>query len=112
MKTEYMVETSENLITTREFEEDLVWSHYGVMTKDISHLRLGFYKGDVFTDEPEKQRDVLPVLEKLRDIKPTIITLALDPEGSGPDTHYKVLQAIAEAIKLWGKETDIRNLKI
>tara|TARA_B100000686_G_C16503373_1_gene818252 strand:- start:113 stop:280 length:168 start_codon:yes stop_codon:yes gene_type:complete len=24
MKTEYMVETSENLITTREFEEDLV----------------------------------------------------------------------------------------
>ena len=96
----------------REFEEDLVWSHYGVMTKDISHLRLGFYKGNVFTDEPEKQRDVLPVLEKLRDIKPTIITLALDPEGSGPDTHYKVLQAIAEAIKLWGKETDIRNLKI
>ena len=96
----------------REFEEDLVWSHYGIMTKDISHLRLGFYKGDIFTDEPKKHRDVLPLLEKLREIKPTIITLALDPEGSGPDTHYKVLQVIAEAVKLWGYEQDISNLRI
>ena len=96
----------------REFEEDLVWSHYGVQTKDISHLRLGFYQGDIFSEDPEPQRDVLPILVKLREIEPTIITLALDPEGSGPDTHYKVLQAIAEAVRMWGKETDLTQLKI
>ena len=96
----------------REFEEDLVWSHYGVQTKDISHLRLGFYQGDIFTEDPERQRDVMPILDKLREIEPTVITLALDPEGSGPDTHYKVLQAIAEAIRVWGKETDLNELKI
>ena len=48
----------------------------------------------------------------LRNIKPTVISLALDPEGSGPDTHYKVLQALAEAIKLWGKEDDLSKLRI
>jgi len=30
---------------------------------------------------------------------PDIVTCALDPEASGPDTHYKVLQAISEATK-------------
>ncbi len=96
----------------REFEEDLVWSHYGVQTKDVSHLRLGFYQGDIFSEDPERQRDIIPILDKFREIEPTIITLALDPEGSGPDTHYKVLQAIAEAIRMWGKGTDLTKLKI
>ncbi len=96
----------------REFEEELVWAHYGVQVKNVHHLRLGFYTGDIFTEQPEKQRDVLPILEMLRNIKPTVISLALDPEGSGPDTHYKVLQALAEAIKLWGKEDDLSKLRI
>ena len=96
----------------REFEEELVWAHYGVQVKNVHHLRLGFYTGDVFTEQPEKNRDVLPILKMLRKTKPTIISLALDPEGSGPDTHYKVLQTIAEALRLWGKEEDLSNLKI
>ena len=96
----------------REYEEELVWANYGVRVKDIFHLRLGFYKGDVFTEIPEINRDVLPVLNQIRDKKPTVISLALDPEGSGPDTHYKVLQTIANAIRLWGKETDLSHLRI
>jgi glucosamine-6-phosphate deaminase len=96
----------------REFEEELVWAHFGVQVKNVHHLRLGFYTGDIFTEQPEQSRDVLPILEMLREIRPTVISLALDPEGSGPDTHYKVLQAIAEAIRLWGKETDLSNLRI
>jgi len=96
----------------RELEEELVWAHFGVQVKNIHHLRLGFYTGDIFTEQPNKERDVQPILEQLRQIKPTIISLALDPEGSGPDTHYKVLQAIANAVRLWGKETDISNLRI
>ncbi len=96
----------------REFEEELVWANYGVRVRDVHHLRLGFYKGDIFTEQPQKARDVTPVLNQLREINPTVITLAMDPEGSGPDTHYKVLQTIAEAVRLWNEESDLSNLKI
>ncbi len=96
----------------REFEEELVWAHFGFMNERVHHLRLGFYKGDIFTENPNRDRDVMPILEELRTIKPDIITLAFDPEGSGPDTHYKVLQAIADAIRIWSKEYDISKLRI
>ena len=96
----------------REFEEELVWAHFGIQVKNVHHLRLGFYTGDVFTAQPERDRDVKPILEKLKQINPSVISLALDPEGSGPDTHYKVLQAIADAVRLWKKETDLSQLRI
>jgi glucosamine-6-phosphate deaminase len=96
----------------REFEEELVWAHYGVPVKNIEHLRLGFYTGDIFTQQPDRNRDVEPILELLRRIQPTVISLAFDPEGSGPDTHYKVLQAIAEALKQWSREKDLSELKV
>ncbi len=96
----------------REFEEDLVWGHYGVRPSNVHHLRLGFYKGDIFTEQPNRERDILPVLEEFRKYQPTTISLTMDPEGSGPDTHYKVLQAIAGAVKEWQKEKDLSHLKI
>lgn len=96
----------------REYEEELVWAHYGVKVQDIKHMRLGFYTGDIFTELPDKNRDVLPILESLREIQPDIISLAFDPEGSGPDTHYKVLQAIAEALRQWSMERDLSKLRI
>lgn len=96
----------------REFEEELVWAHFGVQVKNVHHLRLGFYTGDIFTEQPDKKRDVEPIVELLRTVKPTKLSLTLDPEGSGPDTHYKVLQATAEAVRQWSKEEDISNLKI
>ena len=37
---------------------------------------------------------VPPVLAMLRKIQPSIVSLAFDPEGAGPDTHYKVLQVL------------------
>lgn len=96
----------------REFEEELVWAHFGVQVKNVHHLRLGFYTGDIFTEQPDKKRDVEPILNMLRDIKPTKLSLTLDPEGSGPDTHYKVLQATAEAVRQWGEEEDLSSFKI
>ena len=96
----------------REFEEELVWAHYGISVKNVHHLRLGFYQGDVFGSGPDRSRDVLPILEDFRKYKPTRISLAMDPEGSGPDTHYKVLQAIAAAVAEWNKETDLSGLRI
>lgn len=91
----------------REFEEELVWAHYGIMVKNVHHLHLGFYSG-----KSNYENDVLPILEEFRKYKPTVISLAMDPQGSGPDTHYKVLQATAKAVEAWSKEEDLSNLRI
>lgn len=96
----------------REFEEELVWGYFGIETKHVSHLRLGFYTGEVFTEQPKLDRDVEPVLAELRKLKPTVVSLAFDPEGSGPDTHYKVLQVIAEALRKWSQEEDLSELRV
>ncbi len=96
----------------REYEEELVWAHYGVKVQNIEHLRLGFYTGDIFTPQPHHKRDVDPVLDVLHRVQPTVVSLAFDPEGSGPDTHYKVLQAIAEALRQWSLEKDLSRLRI
>ncbi len=96
----------------REWEVEILWAYYGFSVEDISHLRLGFYQGDIFTENPKMGRDVVPVLNLLKKVKPTIVTVALDPEGSGPDTHYKVLQAVSEALKLYEKESGNSNIKV
>ena len=96
----------------REFEEELVWAHYGVKVQNIEHLRLGFYTGDIFTPQPQRRRDVVPILKMLKRIQPTVISITFDPEGAGPDTHYKVLQALAEALRQWEKQKDLSALRI
>jgi glucosamine-6-phosphate deaminase len=96
----------------REYEEELVWAHFGVKAASCRHNRLGFYKGDIFTELPDKERDVEPVYQMIKEIKPDVLSLAFDPEGSGPDTHYKVLQAIAEALRKYSLETDTSHIRI
>lgn len=119
----------------REFEEELVWAYAGTSLSHIHHLRLGLYEdqktkvpepvegptqdepalrqaqGPVFAG-PDYDRDVLPILTQLRTLKPTVITVAIDYEGLGPNTHYKVMQSIAEAVRLWGEEADLSQLRI
>ena len=96
----------------RELEEELVWAHYGIMVKNVHHLRLGFYSNNVMGSKPDMEKDVLPVLEEFRKYKPTVISLAMDPQGSGPDTHYKVMQAIAAAVEEWKMEEDLSSVRI
>lgn len=96
----------------REWEVEILWGFYGFSVEDVSHLRLGFYQGDIFTEAPELNRDVMPVLELMKKIKPTVVTVALDPEGSGPDTHYKVLQTVSEALKLYESDAGISSVKV
>ncbi len=96
----------------REFEEELVWAHYGVMVKNVHHLRLGFYQHNEMGSKPDMEKDILPILQDFRKYRPTVISLAMDPQGSGPDTHYKVLQAIAKAVEEWDKEEDLSRLRI
>jgi len=85
----------------REWEAECLWGYFGWRGESVRHLRLGFYTGDIFTDEPTLDRDVPPILELLREVRPDVVTLALDPEASGPDTHYKALQALTEALRLY-----------
>ncbi|MDB5051019.1 MAG: glucosamine/galactosamine-6-phosphate isomerase [Fibrobacteres bacterium] len=83
----------------REWEAELVWAHFGHGRDHVHHLRLKFYTGAIFPDDPDYQRDVVPVLQLLEKVKPNIVTVAMDPEGSGPDTHFKVLIAVARALE-------------
>merc|ERR1719453_2413854 len=89
----------------REFEAECVWGYLGWQLPDVSHLRLGFYTADIFAPEPTHDRDVAPIAKLMRETKPDIISLALDPEASGPDTHYKVLQAVTAALQKHAAET-------
>jgi glucosamine-6-phosphate deaminase len=90
--------------TIREWEVELLWAYFGIEASAIHALRLGFYQGDIFSEEPQVNRDVLPIFNLIKSVKPTVVSVAFDPEGSGPDTHYKVLQSVAEALRLYEKE--------
>ena len=94
---------------TREWESACLWGYFGWNGNSIFNLRLGFYQGNIFTEEPTVSRDVLPVVRLLEKVKPDIVSVAFDPEASGPDTHYKVMQAVSEALRMYkrGKDTDI-----
>ncbi len=124
----------------REFEEELVWAYAGTSLNNIHHLRLGLYNERTEVPEPVPEpvegregptdqvkpalrqaqgpwipnldRDVLPILNQLRALKPTVLTVAVDSVGLGPNTHYKVMQSIAEAVRLWGEEADLSKLRI
>jgi glucosamine-6-phosphate deaminase len=96
----------------REFESEIFWGYYGFSVEDVSHLRLGFYQGDIFTEVPEIDRDVIPIFNLMKKVNPTIVTVAFDPEGSGPDTHYKVMQAVSEALQLYEKHSGNSNIKV
>jgi glucosamine-6-phosphate deaminase len=96
----------------REWEADCLWGYFGWSGDSVRHLRLGFYTGDIFTEEPTVERDVPPVLRLLREVNPDVVTVALDPEASGPDTHYKVLQAITEALRRWSQECGRRDIQV
>lgn len=96
----------------REWEAECLWGYFGWQCANVTHERLGFYTGDIFTGEPDRQRDVEPILKKMRELNPDVISVALDPEGSGPDTHYKVMQAIHTAIDEYEPDAKDSGLRI
>ena len=96
----------------REWEADCLWGYFGFDAASVMHVRLGFYKGEIFTEEPTVERDVRPILQMLKQTKPTIVSTTLDPEGSGPDTHYKVMQALTEALKQYEQQEDRHDIEV
>ena len=96
----------------REWEAECLWGYYGWQCQHVRHLRLSFYTGDIFTHEPTMAQDVPPIVAELERVEPDVITVAFDPEGSGPDTHFKVMQALAEAIRVQQQARPTTDLKI
>ena len=97
----------------REFEADLLWGYHGKLPSEVvSHWRLGFYKGDLFTEQPQMNRDVRPVVKQMGEFDPDFVSVALDPEGSGPDTHYKVLQVVAQAARHHAQRRPEKSIRI
>jgi len=41
-----------------------------------------------------------------------VVTIALDLEGNGPDTHYRVLMAVAEALRMYEKESRDSSVRV
>jgi glucosamine-6-phosphate deaminase len=98
--------------TVREWEVELLWAYFGIEASAIRPLRLGFYTGDIFSPEPETVRDAAPIYEYIREVRPGVVTVAFDPEGSGPDTHYKALRAVAAALKLYAENDGGTNVRV
>jgi glucosamine-6-phosphate deaminase len=98
--------------TIREWEVELLWAYFGIETSAIHPLRLGFYTGDIFSPEPEIDRDALPIFDLIKKVKPDIVSVAFDPEGSGPDTHYKALQAVAGALQMYEQKTGNSDIRV
>ncbi|MBD3378765.1 glucosamine-6-phosphate deaminase [candidate division KSB1 bacterium] len=96
----------------REWEADLLWGYLGFNSSNVHHLRLGFYGGGMFGSTIDRVRDVEPVLNLARTIQPTVVTVAYDPEGSGPSTHYKVLQTLAQALHIYQEETGRKDIQV
>ena len=48
----------------------------------------------------------------LEEVAPDVVSVALDPEASGPDTHYKVLQAVTEALRRYERQRGDAPIKV
>lgn len=100
----------------RESECDRVWANLGVNHRKVYHTRSKFYTGDFFNPMPKENEDAKPMYNLYRKVfggmsdgEQGIVSVALDPEGTGPDTHYKVLQIVAQALRLLEKQ-DVCNI--
>lgn len=96
----------------REMEAECSWGYLGWRPSHcIHHLRLKFYTGATFAPGPTIEHDVAPMVQLLNSVQPAVMTVAFDPEGSGPDTHYKVLQTVNQALQEsgdGGQQPDVR----
>ena len=84
----------------RESEEDRVWALSRMPMNRVHHLRSKFYTDDFFTPMPSLRDDAMPVANMIKTRQPDVLTVAFDPEGTGPDTHYKVLQVVAAGLRV------------
>jgi glucosamine-6-phosphate deaminase len=84
----------------RESEVDRVWAVSRMPMDRVYHMRSKFYNDDFFTPMPSLEDDAVPMADLYQKHQPGILTVAFDPEGTGPDTHYKVLLVVAAGLRV------------
>ena len=92
----------------RESEVDRVWALSRMPMNRIHHMRSKFYTDDFFCPMPSLEDDAMPFANLVRARQPDLLTVAFDPEGTGPDTHYKVLQVVSAGLKLSMARGDLK----
>ena len=100
----------------REAESEAVWRSIGFGPGNWTNLNLPFYSSSIFNVIPgaDDVQAILDLLKNRAEISDSdlIVTVAVDPESSGPDTHFKCLQAITEALVLFQKEAGEKFINI
>ncbi len=93
----------------RESESDCKWRCFVNMPSQIIHARLhsyAHYRHDAVN------HDVQVLLRLLRSIQPDIITLAQDPCGVGPATHFLTSDIMMQALRLYQQEGNNKPITI
>lgn len=83
----------------RESEGDLLWSLRNIPPQNIINLRSKFYSSREFMKTPRYDIDIVPFINAYNKIKPDIITVADDPQGTLAPTNHTVLQIIAKGLR-------------
>lgn len=100
MKMGVVIDKKASKMLLREMEAENVWQMGGFDPAEcVSHMRSKFYNDDYFNPMPLDE-DIQAFVDLLNEYKPDIVTVALDPQGTGPDTHFKVMQLVASALNM------------
>ena len=92
----------------RMSEADRLWAIKNYKNNKVLHINAKFYNGKPITRIPELEQDVISISNILEQQEPDIITLADDPQGSGPGIHHLVLQVAARAVKQYPRRAYLR----
>jgi len=90
----------------RQSESDCKWSIEQGHSNNVKHFDAEFYYE---LSDDAVARDVQKFVDYLHHVKPDIITVAMDPCGVGPSTHFVTLQVIVQALQKYG-DTSIEIL--
>lgn len=85
----------------RQSESDSKWMILQGHCDNVTHFGASFYDDDSYQ---AIDRDVQALTAYLEQTQPDIITVALDPCGVGPTTHFISLQVIAKALQKYGNK--------
>jgi len=96
----------------RETEVDRVWAASKMPMNRVHHLRSKFYTDDFFTPMPSIAEDAMPMANLLKQRQPHVLSVAFDPEGTGPDTHYKVLLVVAAGLRVALERGDLSDVMV
>ncbi len=82
----------------RQSESDCKWMISKASVDGVRHFDAQFYYDDTAA---ALQQDVCNFVTYLHQVQPDVITVAMDPCGVGPQSHFATLQVIAQALQLY-----------